>query len=381
MTSHRVLGNTKTIVRGLGAAFTAHIDLGEHMSATIIVGGQYGSEGKGKVTLLTALQYDSPWVVRCGGPNSGHTTRVDNNETILRQLPAAATHRGAKLALAAGCVVDEGLLIQEIEQCCLDPKRVVVDPRGVLVRSFDRKRENELCSEIASTGSGAGAAAARRMLRGRDVRLVEHSSKLRDYVTVATVAPRLHQALELGERVIVEGTQGFGLSLYHGQRYPYLTSKDTTASAFAMEAGIAPSAVSDVIMVVRTFPIRVGGPSGTLIHEISWENIRQLSGATHREPEYTSVTNRLRRVGRFDLEAVVTACRFNQPTEIAVMGLDRIDYSNRGVTDPTCFSKNALEFLDMLSTALDIPISWCGTGFSSYEAVNLCAKEPAAAHG
>ena len=351
------------------------------MPATIIVGGQYGSEGKGKVTMLTALQFDSPWVIRCGGPNSGHTTKVHDKETVLRQLPAAAAHDGARLALAAGCVVDEDLLIQEIEQCCLDPKRVVVDPRGVLVSSIDRKREGELRSEIGSTGSGTGAAAARRMLRGREVRLVEHSSKLRDFVTVAAVAPRLHKALELGDPVIVEGTQGFGLSLYHGQDYPYLTSKDTTASAFAMEAGIAPSAISDVIMVVRTFPIRVGGPSGSLSDEITWETVKELSGAPRCEPEYTSVTNLLRRVGRFDLEAIVTACRFNRPTEIAVMGLDRIDHSNRGITDPTRLSMSAREFLEMLRTALDVPISWCGTGFSVFEAVNLHARETAFAYG
>ncbi len=351
------------------------------MPATIIVGGQYGSEGKGKVTALTSLQFDSPWVVRCGGPNSGHTTDVHGKETVLCQLPAAATQRGARLALAAGCVVDEDLLIQEIEQCGLDPKRVVVDPRGVLVSPFDRKREGKLCSEIGSTGSGTGAAAARRLLRGRDVRLVQDSAKLHDFVTVATVAPKLHKALERGEPVIVEGTQGFGLSLYHGHGYPYLTSKDTTASAFAMEVGIAPSAVNDVIVVVRTFPIRVGGSSGELRDEISWESVQELAQAPSCEPEYTSVTNRLRRVGRFDLEAVVTACRFNRPTEIAVMGLDRIDHSNRGLTDPALFSTNAQVFLEMLRNALDTPISWCGTGFSVFEAVNLRTRETAYAHG
>src|SRR5271157_6590512 len=101
------------------------------MPCTIIVGGQYGSEGKGKVTALTASLLDEPWVVRCGGPNSGHTTNINGEEHVLRQLPAAAGHPNALLLLSAGCAISEDILIDEIDRFNVPSDRVVVDPRAV----------------------------------------------------------------------------------------------------------------------------------------------------------------------------------------------------------------------------------------------------------
>jgi adenylosuccinate synthase len=345
------------------------------MPATAIVGGQYGSEGKGKVTALTASAVSHPWVVRCGGPNSGHTIWINNKKFVLRQLPAAAPQADAHLAIAAGCVVDETRLLEEIRLLGVDSTRLVVDPRAVLVESSDRDNEASLTNAIASTGSGTGSAAARRLLRDRNVRLVDQSRAIREAATVDIVAPRLHSALDEGQHVIIEGTQGFGLSLLHGSGYPYLTSKDTTASAFAMEAGLAPSDVMDVTVVIRTFPIRVGGKSGDLPNEVTWRFVEEYSDAPEEEPEFTSVTDRLRRVALFDIELIRSACRYNRPTSIAVMGLDRLDYANRGVVDFESLSSRAIEFLDMLRLQLDVPIGWIGTGFSTTEAFNLlCAN-------
>jgi adenylosuccinate synthase len=341
------------------------------MPATVIVGGQYGSEGKGKVTALTASEVPDPWVVRCGGPNSGHTIWVNNERIVLRQLPAAAPQPDAHLAIAAGCVIDEARLLEEIELLRVDRSRLIVDPRAVLVELEDLRNETSLASAIGSTGSGTGAAAARRLLRGGDVRLVEHSRRIREAATVEIVASRLHSALDSGEHVIIEGTQGFGLSLLHGPGYPYLTSKDTTASAFAMEAGLAPSDVTNITVVIRTFPIRVGGQSGDLRNEVTWGFVGEYSNAPMEEPEFTSVTDRLRRVAQFDVELVRTACRYNRPTSIAVMGIDRLDYANRGIIDATCLSARAVEFLKMLRLELGVPLGWVGTGFSTLDAFNL----------
>jgi adenylosuccinate synthase len=345
--------------------------MGYIMPATIIVGGQFGSEGKGKVTALTASQLVAPWVVRCGGPNSGHTTVVHGTELVLRQLPAAAAQNDAKLAIAAGCVVDEKLLIEEIELCGLARNRVIVDPCAVLLEDFDGNNEDSLKSAIGSTGSGTGSASARRMLRCGKVRLVKDSQSIHNYASVEVVASKLHRALDGGEHVIVEGTQGFGLSLLHSGYFPFVTSKDTTASAFAMEAGLSPRDVSNVVLVIRTFPIRVAGNSGELPNETDWRAIQQMSGAPEEEPEYTSVTNRLRRVGFFDLGIVRAACRYNRPTSLAVLGLDRLHYPNRGVTNAAELSPTALDFLNMLRLELGIPVSWCGTGFATFDAIDM----------
>src|SRR4051794_11962526 len=115
-------------------------------------------------------------------------------------------------------------------------------------------------------------------------------------------------------------------------------------------------------MVIRTFPIRVGGTSGPLSDEISWDEIRLLSNAPSTLPEYTSVTKRLRRVAHFDLDLVIRACNYNAPTSLAVMGLDRLEYANTGVTTCEQLTPTAKLFLNDLQIATGVPIEFCGTG-------------------
>lgn len=341
------------------------------MPTTIVVGGQFGSEGKGKVVALTSATLERPYVVRCGGPNSGHTTSVHGVEKVLRQLPAAAGHHNAILCIAAGCAVDEDILIRELDECAIPRDRIIVDPRAVIVTDWDRQNEAALTGEIGSTGSGTGSALVRRMGRTKDVLLAKSSSRLIERTSVVDVAPLLHDALDVGEHVIIEGTQGFGLSLLHGPDYPYVTARDTTAAGFAMEVGLSPLQIEDIVLVIRTFPIRVGGPSGPLPDEISWERIQVISGAPRVQEEFTSVTKRLRRVGEFDIELVRRACLYNRPTELAVMGLDRRNYANHGVVDRAGLTEDAEEFLVTLHDTLALPIRWVGTGFKAFEAIDM----------
>jgi adenylosuccinate synthase len=344
------------------------------MPATIVVGGQYGSEGKGKVVTLTAAQCERPYVVRCGGPNSGHTTNVHGEERVLRQLPAAAGNDRATLLVAAGCAVDEDILLGELDTCRIPPDRIIVDPRAVIVTDWDRQDEAALTGEIGSTGSGTGSALVRRMNRTNDCKLVANSRRIRERAHICDVAPILHDALDAGDDVIVEGTQGFGLSLFHGPHYPYVTARDTTASGFASEVGLSPRQIDDIVMVIRTFPIRVGGPSGPLNDEISWEAIQKVSGTPELQPEFTSVTKRLRRVGRFDLDLVRLACLYNRPNALAVMGLDRLNYANSCVTERAMLSSDAELFLSSIRDDVGLPIRWIGTGFNTFDVINSPAR-------
>ena len=173
----------------------------------------------------------------------------------------------------------------------------------------------------------------------------------------------------------MEGTQGFGLSLLHGGEYPFVTSRDTTAAAFASEAGLSPRQIDEVVMVVRTLPIRVGGNSGPLPNEISWTTVQARSGAPAVEAEFTSVTNRVRRVAEFDLQMVRKAAAYNRPTALAVMGTDRLDIGNRGCNDVTKLSRSAKEFLSNLYTELLVPIRWVGTGFGTCDAIDIAAGD------
>src|SRR5580698_1822480 len=115
-------------------------DLGD-MPATIIVGGQFGSEGKGKVVALLASRVESPWLVRCGGPNSGHTVTIDGKDVILPQVPCCSESHRATFCIAAGCAIDEAVLLRELDLLKIDRQRIIVDPRAVIVTEQDREVE------------------------------------------------------------------------------------------------------------------------------------------------------------------------------------------------------------------------------------------------
>jgi adenylosuccinate synthase len=142
-----------------------------------------------------------------------------------------------------------------------------------------------------------------------------------------------------------------------------------------MEIGLSPRQINNIVMVIRTFPIRVGGTSGPFANEFSWEHIRNISGAPEVLPEYTSVTKRLRRVARFDLDLVKLACKYNCPTSLAVMGLDRLDYANTGITDLNKLTPIAKKFLNDLELASGVRVEFVGTGFGTFEAIRLRVED------
>jgi len=346
------------------------------MPATIVVGGQYGSEGKGKVVALLASGLDTPWLVRCGGPNSGHTVTIDGSDVILRQIPCCAEPQKATFCISAGCAIDEDVLLGEIDMLDIDRNRIIVDPRAVIVTERDRETERRELRGIASTCSGNGAALIRRMTRQGDVALAKNSSALRARCRIETIAPLLHDALHRGADVIVEGSQGFALSLLHGPDYPFVTSRDTTAAGFAMEVGLSPREINNIVVVLRTFPIRVGGPSGPFPNECTWADVQRISGAPEAMPEYTSVTKKLRRVARFDLEAAKLACQYNRPTALAVMGLDRLDYANTNISDLSQITAGARAFIEHLEHMTNVRVSIVGTGFKTTDALFMTSQSP-----
>ena len=345
------------------------------MSATIVVGGQFGSEGKGKVVALLASRAESPWLVRCGGPNSGHTVTIQGRDVVLRQVPSCSEPSRATFLLSAGCAIDEPVLLRELDLLEIPSDRIIVDPRAVIVTDQDRENERRSLKDIASTCSGTGSAMARRLLRAGDVVLAGDSDVLAKRCRIQTIAPLLHEQLDIGTDVIVEGSQGFALSLLHGENYPFVTSRDTTASGFASEVGLAPKSIDKVVVVIRTYPIRVGGSSGPFDNEISWEDIRESSGAPETIAEFTSVTHKLRRVARFDMGAVKRACQYNRPTGLAVMGLDRIDYRNTNVTSWEELTDSAHEFIANLESSTGILVELAGTGFGTSDAITLNQSE------
>lgn len=306
------------------------------MPVSVIVGGQYGSEGKGKVALETVRRDERATLsVRPGGTNSGHTGFARNGRRhVLRQLPASSIDGGVGVIIPAGAYIDPELLEREIAETGINPGMVHVDPRAHVITEPHRQweRESALTESIGSTGSGTGAAVLSRIARyapafPRGIPAAE-LRQLRPFL--ADTVQLMRDALDKNERVVVEGTQGFGLSPIHGDVWPKATSRDTTASAFLSEVGLSPRDVDDVVLVLRCHPIRVAGDSGPLFGETSWDEIARTSGGPWGKGELTSVTQRLRRVGTFDAGVVCRAISINQPNRIVLNHLDQVDYEVAG---------------------------------------------------
>lgn len=295
------------------------------MPVSIVVGGQYGSEGKGKVALELARRLDAVAVVRVGGTNSGHTgIDPEGRRWALRQLPVSVLAPNTVAVLPPGALVDPDIFLDEVRSLGLGPDRVYVSPAASLIMAEDKVAESRggLMDRIGSTGSGSGAALARRMMaRGQSTMLAGDHGALWPYLKDTETF--LADLVDRGARIVIEGSQGFGLSLLHGD-YPFTTTRDTTAVAFAAEAGLSAFDIDDVTLVVRSYPIRVAGNSGPLPDEITWSEIANQAGLPADYLELTTATKKVRRVGRFEPGIVRRAIRMNRPTRIVLNHLDYV---------------------------------------------------------
>ena len=346
------------------------------MSLWVVVGGQYGSEGKGKISAFLTLQEGIDICVRCGGPNSGHSfVAVDGSTKVLRQLPTGYIRPETRLLIPAGALIDLQVLRNEIEFFRLDASRVGIDRNAMIIEESDKENEArlQLRERLSSTLCGVGSAVSRRALRGADVRLARNAAKQEPWLErlLTDVSVEANEALDHGRKVLVEGTQGFGLSLYHSPHYPKATSRDTTAAGFLSEVGLSPLRVTEIVVVFRTFPIRVAGQqAGEMKDEITWEILQQESGYPQPIHEFTTVTKKLRRIGRFDWDLAKQAVMLNKPTRAAVNGFDYLNYADYGLTDSTTLSRESMDFLSRLEHELSVPIEFRGTGPS----LNMLAR-------
>lgn len=294
---------------------------------TAVWGGQAGSEGKGAIAGYLARRYE--WGAACCsfGPSSGHTwvPSGGGDPVVVHQIPMSCVSDSVGLlCISAGAAFDVERLMAEIEM--LEGRgirvrdRLAVDPRAVVVTEADRLAEAEMLADIASTAQGGGHARAGRVMR-QPHRIAASDARLKDLVR--PVAPLLAATLGDGRGVLLEGAQGVDLDLMHGYEYPFVTSHGCTPAQLLADAGVAPQWLVRSVMVIRTYPIRVGnterGQSGPYpSRETRWGKL----GLT---PELTTTTRRERRVFEPAWERLASVARWTCPTEVAVTHADYLD--------------------------------------------------------
>ncbi|MCW5976477.1 MAG: adenylosuccinate synthetase [Bryobacteraceae bacterium] len=337
----------------------------------VLVGGAYGSEGKGHIASYLAPEYDI--LMRVGGPNAGHKVFEDPKPYVHHLLPSGTRKCDAELMIAPGAVLDVPQLLKEIAECNVSANRLTIDPHAMIIEKQDQEFEaSTLVGSIGSTGQGVGAATARKIMRGATtppVRLAKDVPEIRPFVH--ETGCRLEKAFREGQRVFLEGTQGFGLSLHHG-KYPHVTSRDTAVAGCLSEAGIPPCRVRRVVMVCRTLPIRVKSPSkkyssGPMAQPLRWRDVAARSGYGAQElmkAEHTSTTNRLRRVGEFEWDLFRRAVSLNGPTDVALSFVDYISRSNASARRFEQLTGETIRFIEELERVACAPVSLISTRFN-----------------
>lgn len=317
-----------------------------------MVGGFFGDEGKGKIISYLAAK-DSPYIVVRGGagPNAGHTIRDGDRTYKVRMLPSGFLNRNAKVMIGPGVVVDPDVLLREVDEFGAQ-ERAFVDANCGIIEAGHRERDSggRLKETIGSTGSGTGPANADRAMR--TLRLARDVPSLSG-MTV-DVPHEVNSALASGKDVLVEGTQGTFLSLWHGT-YPYVTSKDVTASGICADVGLGPTRVDDVLVVFKAYVTRVG--TGPLANVLSDDETAKRGWS-----EFGTVTGRPRRAAEFDMSLAARAAMINGATQFAITKLDVVYPECAGKRSFDDLSENAKKYVSDIEDALGIPASIIGTG-------------------
>lgn len=341
----------------------------------VVVGAQFGSEAKGAVTALFAKDMRGADVnIRVAGPNAGHTVYgEDGHEWKLRSVPVGAVaSRSCQLHIAAGSEIDFGVLFDEVmalENAGYEVRRrLTIHPSATILtgRHQSQEREAGLVGRVGSTGKGIGAARADRIYRTAttfEQALSEMGEDGRRLWGSMISEPGPFD-LDSVDRVVIEGTQGYGLGL-HTKFYPQTTSSDCRAIDFLAMAGISPwdLRIEDlrIVLVARTYPIRVAGNSGPLRGETSWAQLGLPE-------ERTTVTNNVRRVGEWDGQLVEEAIRangggdYNESVVLAITMLDQLFPEDAGKASPDELSEGARAWLSDVSMDMEADIVVVGTG-------------------
>lgn len=322
------------------------------MSSTVVVGGFFGDEGKGKIISYLAIKDNPKIIVRGGaGPNAGHTIRDGDKTYKVRMLPSGFLNKTAKVMIGPGVVINPSVLLKEIQDFDASGRAFIDKHCGIIEEShLLRDSKGEIKEKIGSTGSGTGPANADRAMR--ILKLAKDIDSLSSLIV--DVPAEINSALSLNQNVLVEGTQGTFLSLWHGT-YPFVTSKDVTASGICADVGLGPKKVDEIIVVFKAYVTRVG--TGPLAKELSLDEAERKGWS-----EFGTVTGRQRRAADFDFDLARRAIMLNSATQISITKLDVLFPNCAGKTSFEELSADAQSFIKNIEEKLNTPVTIIGTG-------------------
>ncbi|HEX9862322.1 MAG TPA: adenylosuccinate synthetase [Candidatus Bathyarchaeia archaeon] len=329
------------------------------MPCTVIVGAFWGDEGKGKISSYLALKDKLDFCVRTGSVNAAHTVWIDGKKYALHMVPAAFINPKTRLLIAAGANVDVKTFFSEVEQTNVQ-SRIAIDQNASIIeeKHSAADKASAVNRGIGTTGRGVGPAIEERVRR--TAKLAKDLPELKGYIT--DQVQEVNDGLDAGKNVLLEGTQGFMLSLFFGT-YPYVTGRDTGAAAICSEAGVGPTRVDDVLIVYKSFMTRVG--AGSLPGELTKEEAQKRGWF-----ETAAGTGRDRRSAPFDFDLAKKTAKINGATQAALTKLDSLFPTCKGARKFDVLPNEAKQFIKEVETQTGIPVVLIGTGPEALEIID-----------
>jgi adenylosuccinate synthase len=321
------------------------------MPCTVITGAFWGDEGKGKIISYLALKDKLDVCLRTGSVNAAHTVWYKGNRYALHMVPAAFLYEKCRLLIGAGSNVHVAKFLEEVEATNVK-NRIGIDHQASIIEEKHsiQDKTNAHLKGLGTTGWGIGPAIEDRVRR--TAKLAKDIPELQPYLT--DVATEVNNAIDAGKKVLLEGTQGLMLSLFHGT-YPYVTGRDTSASAICSEAGVGPTKVDNVLVVFKAFVTRVG--TGPLPGELTKEEALKRGWF-----ETAAGTGRDRRSAPFNFEIARKAVTINGATQTALTKLDVLFPECKGVREYDKLPKEAKQFINEIEKQIGISVVLIGTG-------------------
>jgi adenylosuccinate synthase len=321
------------------------------MPCTVIAGGFWGDEGKGKIISYLALKDKPDLCVRTGSVNAAHTIWHQSKRYALHMVPGGFVYEKCRLLIAAGANVHVAQFFKEVEETKVQG-RIGIDNQASIIeeKHSSQDKTSAHLKGLGTTGWGVGPAIEERVRR--TAKTAKDVPELQPYL--ADVAKETNEAIDADKKVILEGTQGLLLSLFHGT-YPYVTSRDTSASAICSEVGVGPTRIDAAMVVLKSFMTRVG--TGPLPGEISKEEAMRRGWF-----ERAAGTGRERRSAPFNFELAKKAIMINGATQTALTKLDCVYSECKGARDYEKLTKEAREFVKEIEKQTGTRVTLIGTG-------------------
>lgn len=377
----------------------------------VVLDSQAGSCGKGKFIGYLAQKTNPEIAINNFMSNAGHTCVLDDGTSIMTQhLPTSLVSSNTALVIGPGAAITPSILFDEIIKYgdLIGNRGIVIHPRAVVILEKHSEEEKRILRS-GSTFKGCGAAQADKVMRQAvlfgewyknwtngwvdsdgdyDGYTFDQVRQIVKHIIVDDTLNFINDTIDYGGSVIIEGSQGCDLDINYGLPYPNTTSRQCHAGQLVADCGISPRLVTDIVMIMRPYPIRISNTTNlknedgsTLVtssgdygdsEEITWDIVKERCGAPAdvQFGEMTTVTKKMRRVFEPNWKRLKYVTTLNRPTEIALNFAQYIDYSILGKTNVEDITPKVWEFIEKVEAITGVPVTMIGTGAKDGEIID-----------